>query len=136
MGKMKKYQIVTSIILTSMLPISWVFLHFGASPETVFNKYTRHHYIGKIFSNTIFKDTFQDNQTNNLIYYKFTFFLMILISFPVMIEIEYILQLWLGDNIPENTVKLIPKTVSGDAPKCRNTHEIGNIEVRIMLVTI
>lgn len=27
---------------------------------------------------------------------------MILISFPVMIEIEYILQLWL-DNIPENT---------------------------------
>ena len=35
-GKMKKYQIVTSIILTSMLPISWVFLHFGASPETVF----------------------------------------------------------------------------------------------------
>lgn len=35
-GKMKKYQIVTSLVLTSILPISWLFLQLGASAEIVF----------------------------------------------------------------------------------------------------
>jgi O-antigen/teichoic acid export membrane protein len=34
---------------------------------------------------------------------KFTFFLMVLIAFPVIVEIKYILILWLGGNVPENT---------------------------------
>lgn len=34
---------------------------------------------------------------------KFTFFLMVLIAFPVIVEIKYVLQLWLGRNVPENT---------------------------------
>lgn len=34
---------------------------------------------------------------------KFTFFLMVLIAFPVIVEIKYVLQLWLGDNVPEKT---------------------------------
>lgn len=34
---------------------------------------------------------------------KFTYYLMVLIAFPVIIEIDYILHIWLGDNVPENT---------------------------------
>ena len=34
---------------------------------------------------------------------KFTFFLMILIAFPIIIEIDYILELWLGNNVPKQT---------------------------------
>ena len=35
-GKMSKYQIITSLVLTSILPISWIFLHYGFPAETVF----------------------------------------------------------------------------------------------------
>lgn len=35
---------------------------------------------------------------------KYTFFLLYLIAVPVIIEVNYILNLWLGDNIPEYTV--------------------------------
>ena len=34
---------------------------------------------------------------------KFTYYLMVMISFPVMIEIDYILHLWLGENVPDGT---------------------------------
>lgn len=35
---------------------------------------------------------------------KYTFFLLYLIAVPVIIEVNYILNLWLGDNVPEYTV--------------------------------
>lgn len=35
-GKMKNYQLVTSIIVCSIIPISWVFLHFGFDPNSVY----------------------------------------------------------------------------------------------------
>lgn len=34
---------------------------------------------------------------------KFTYYLMVLVAFPVMIEIEYILHIWLGKNVPNDT---------------------------------
>lgn len=34
---------------------------------------------------------------------KFSFLLMLAISMPIIFEIHYILQLWLGDTVPENT---------------------------------
>lgn len=35
-GKMRTYQLTTSIILTSILPISWVVLSYGAEPTIVY----------------------------------------------------------------------------------------------------
>ena len=35
-GNMRKYQVITSVILTTILPISWVALHFGTSAVSVF----------------------------------------------------------------------------------------------------
>ena len=34
---------------------------------------------------------------------KFTFFLMVFIAFPIIIEIHYILNIWLGENVPHQT---------------------------------
>lgn len=34
---------------------------------------------------------------------KFTFFLMVFIAFPIIIEIHYILNIWLGGNVPHQT---------------------------------
>ena len=34
---------------------------------------------------------------------KFTFFLMVFLAIPIIVEIDYILKIWLGDNIPEHT---------------------------------
>ena len=35
---------------------------------------------------------------------KFTFYLLYMIALPVILEIDYILHLWLGDNVPDYTV--------------------------------
>lgn len=35
-GKMRRYQLTTSIIICSTLPISWIFLKLGFAPESVF----------------------------------------------------------------------------------------------------
>lgn len=34
---------------------------------------------------------------------KFTYYLMVFLAIPIIIEIDYILKLWLGDNIPDRT---------------------------------
>lgn len=35
-GKVKYYQIIRSVLISSTLPIAWIFLHFGADPTIVF----------------------------------------------------------------------------------------------------
>lgn len=71
---------------------------------------------------------------------KFTFFLMVLIAFPVIIEIRYILQLWLAKNIPYETevftilVILNMLVTNFNPPVSQIVHATGNMK-RYQLIT-
>ena len=71
---------------------------------------------------------------------KFTFFLMVLIAFPVIIEIRYILELWLGNNIPYETevftvlVILNMLVTNFNPPVSQIVHATGNMK-RYQLIT-
>ena len=64
---------------------------------------------------------------------KFTYYLMVMISFPVMIEIDYILHLWLGENVPDGTaiftilVILNMLVTNFNPPVSQVVHATGNM---------
>ncbi len=48
----------------------------------------------------------QHDQMKSLVFRsgKFTYYLLMFLSFPILFETDFILHLWLGDNVPEYTV--------------------------------
>lgn len=57
-GKMKTYQMCTSIILCSIVPISWVFLKFGCDPNSVYYTSLGITILNQIICNIIVKKNF------------------------------------------------------------------------------
>ena len=73
---------------------------------------------------------------------KASFILLALLSIPIMIEIKYILFLWLGDNIPEYTVPftilvLLNMVISSlNTPISQVVHATGNMRIYQMGTSI
>ena len=73
---------------------------------------------------------------------KYTFFLLYLIAVPVVIEVNYILNLWLGDNVPEYTViftvlVIVNMLVSNfNAPLTLIIHATGKMRVYQLTTSI
>ena len=57
-GKMKTYQLCTSIIVCSIVPISWVFLKFGCDPNSVYYTSLGVTILNQIICNIIVKKIF------------------------------------------------------------------------------
>lgn len=57
-GKMKTYQLCTSIIVCSVVPISWIFLKFGCNPNSVYYASLGVTIINQIICNIIVKKVF------------------------------------------------------------------------------
>lgn len=58
-GKMKKYQLGTSIIICAILPISWLFLKAGGNPMTVYIVSLCMTCINQVVCNLLLKQVFQ-----------------------------------------------------------------------------
>ena len=57
-GKMKTYQLCTSIIVCSIVPISWIFLKFGCDPNSVYYTSLGITVVNQIVCNFIVKKIF------------------------------------------------------------------------------
>lgn len=71
---------------------------------------------------------------------KFTYFLMVLIAFPIIIEIDFILSIWLGNNVPNQTsiftvlVILNMLVTNFNPPVSQVVHATGNMR-RYQIIT-
>lgn len=98
-GKMKSYQIATSIVICAILPISWVLLRMGCSPNSVYIASLLMTIINQIVCNIYLKKIFSYSL---LEYLKVVIFPCILYTFLAPI-IPIVLILWL----PSSFVRLV-----------------------------
>lgn len=89
-GKMKKFQIVTSVITCSILPISWVFLVFGCNPSTVYWVSLIVQIINQILCLMILKDVFPYKLYQ---YFKMVVIPLLFVTFAVSVVTLFV---WLS----------------------------------------
>ena len=82
-GKMTKFQIVTGIIVCSILPVSWAFLILGAKPDSVYWISLFVFTINQIASLFILKEVFPYSLKN---YFQYVIFPISIISVLVIIS--------------------------------------------------